>query len=435
MDAEKGIWNENDFKAQFQSRLLTLLIQKHESGKSFVTGEPSRRRPRVSLRSGPFQADYEDEMDFRKREWMHEVVLDLHRMGVVEYEWAKFREGREMVGVRLVPERVSLAYSLAGIEPKERKLQKLEQILSPLLHHPWAWVAEWAAKSVKVLRERKAAGLDLDDPDGYARLVRVLAELPNLEDEVPKRILSQRLFQDTKTFERLVERRLVHLIRSCSGLEYESDQEALASVGIADHPENVLISGNIRVRLSNGEEVSLDAFDGGVGLSRETVRRMDIIDLPVERMVTVENLTAWHRWVAERKNACEVVIYTGGFPNRSVQRLFRKIADCLSQQNVLLPIFHWGDMDAGGIRIFEFIREHFFSNLEPLWMDEKTFLRHADSGVPVSRAYQAKIREMLADGRFARWHGLLGLMLSHGKRVEQESLDVKELLPDGSVAP
>lgn len=421
---EQAFWNENDYKSQFQTRLLTLLIKKYESSKSFVTGEPSKQRPRIVMRISPFQADYEDEMDFRKREWMHEVILELNRMGIVEYEWAKFQEGREIAKVRLVPDRVSLAYDLAGIEPREQKLEKLGEILSPLLHHPWAWVAEWAALSVQALRERKTSGLDLDDLDGYRLLVQVLAELPKLEDEVSKRILSQRLFQDTKIFERAVERRLVHLIQSYSGLEYESDKDALASVGIADHPDYVMISGQVHVLLGDGQAVSLGVFHGGVGLSRDTVRRLEITGLPVERIIMIENLTSWHRWVAERKEAREVVIYTGGFPNRSVQRLFKKIADYLSQNNGKLPIYHWGDMDVGGIRIFEFIREHFFPELVPLWMDESSFVQYAGSGMAISRAYQNKIRELLADQRFAHWHGLLGLMLSHGKRVEQESLDM-----------
>jgi DNA topoisomerase VI subunit A len=267
----------------------------------------------------------------------------------------------------------------------------------------------------------------------------VLRELPNLEDDVPKRVLSHRLFQDTKAFERQVERRLVHLIQTRSGIEYVSDADALESVGIADRPRSVWIAGALSFAVG-GESVSLARFPGGIGLSRDTVRALRIEEIGGARIVLIENLTSWHQWVTARPGADELVVYTGGFPNRTAQLLLRKLGSYVYGAAAAngpaegaapgtggagkLPVYHWGDMDAGGIHIFEFLRSRFFPGLVPIGMDEASYLRYADAGMEFSRTYGNKLKEMLASGRFARWHGLLELMLAHGKRIEQESMAI-----------
>src|SRR5690606_16995770 len=111
------------------------------------------------------------------------------------------------------------------------------------------------------------------------------------------------------------ERRLVHLIQTRSGIEYDSDEDALESVGIADHPRSVWIAGALKCSVG-AETVSLAMFPGGIGLSRDTVRKLTIDEIAGERIVLIENLTSWHQWVKARQGENELVVYTGGFPNR-----------------------------------------------------------------------------------------------------------------------
>ena len=415
MAADRNVFGEREYKEEFRQRLLSQLIRKYENSKAFANGEPVKQKPQISFNNGPFQAEYEDEMDFRKKEWIHEVLESLTAQGIVSVKWEKFREGRQLDKVYLDTDRIAAAYELAGMMPRERKMERLGGILSTLGDHPWEWVAQWSRETVQALGERKSAGLDLDDPEGYARLAEVLRELPRLEDDIPKRVLSHRLFRDTKVFERFVERRLVHLIQTRSGIEYDSDEDALESVGIVEYPRRVLVAGPLAIKCGNGAVVSLDAFPGGVGLSHDTIRELKVAHSKVKRIVLIENLTSWHQWVAERSGEPEIVVYTGGFPNRTVQLLLRKL-------HGLATVYHWGDIDVGGIRIFEYIREHLIPDLVPLGMDVEHYLRYAGHGMAFNRNYARKIQAMLEDDRFVRWHDLLRLMESRGLRIEQESV-------------
>ena len=423
--------SELEYKREFQRQLLAQLIRKYENSKSFVKGDPVRQKPQISFIDGPFQAEYEDEMDFRKKEWIHEVIESLAAQGIVKAKWEKFQEGRKLVKVYLEPERITEAYIQAGITPREQKLERLKKIFMPLTDHPWEWVALWAREIVQALCERKSAGLDLNDPVGYERLAEVLRELPKLEEDIPKRVLSHRLFHHTKVFEQEVERRLVHLIQNRSGIEYDSEEEALQSVGITDQPRSAWIAGALRCAIGD-DTISFDTFPGGLGLSRETVSKLAIDAIHGERIVLIENLTSWQQWVKARQGERELVVYTGGFPNRTVQQLLFKLGiyvyggACGREEDGgiggKLPVYHWGDMDAGGMQIFEFIRDRYFPGLRPLGMDESSYLRYVDRGMEFNRDYEKKLKEMLKSGRFARWRGLLELMLAYGKRIEQESM-------------
>ncbi|MDE8565583.1 DUF2220 family protein [Anoxybacillus rupiensis] len=422
---ENRVTNEIEYKNHFQQELLKLLIQKYENSKAFATGEPSKQRPQIAIEKSPFHKDYNDEMDFRKKEWIHDVVIKLSREGIITHTWEKFGEGRQLAKLFLEFDKLQVAYELAGVTPRDVKMTRLRGVLMPLLRHPWPWVVAWASSAVQALSERRTVGLDLDDKPGYEQLVVVLSELPKLEDNVPKRVLSQRLFQDTKLFERSVERRLVQLIHAHADIEFESDAEALESVGIAAHPRNVFVAGPLAFRTGEGGEVSLKVFRGGVGLSHATVWALEPVPSDVKRIILIENLTSWHQWVADREGEDEIVVYTGGFPNRTVQLLLKKIAG-------LAKAYHWGDIDVGGIRIFEFIRENFIHDLQPIGMDVAVFLEYAKKGMELGRGYERKVEAMLKDGQFSRWHDLLRLMLAHGKRIEQESVD-KLPLPDSKL--
>jgi hypothetical protein len=414
--------NEKSYKIDFQAKLLTMLIQKYEKSKSFIRGEPTKQKPQIAIKNSPFKSDYDDEMDYRKKEWIHDVLMKLREENIVSIKWEKFLQGQDIAKVYLEVESLSSAYKLSGLEPKEVKLDQLRSILLPLSEHPWEWLRNWWTDVDAAMADRKAAGLDLDDLVSYKQLVEVLLAIAELEDDIPKRVLSQRLFHDTKHFERFVERRIIQLIRAHSDMEYESDTDVIQSVGIVEHPRSVLISGPLKCKYETGEVISLELFPGGIGLSRDTIQTIRISDLKAKSIVLIENLTSWHQWIAEKGSAAEIVIYTGGYPSRSLQLLFKKISDFIQDENIDLPIYHWGDMDVGGIRIFEYIRSNFYTTLIPLGMDQNSYKEHVVTGMDISSSYISKINQLIQDQRFVMWHGLLQLMLIHRKRIEQESM-------------
>jgi hypothetical protein len=71
---------------------------------------------------------------------------------------------------------------------------------------------------------------------------------------------------------------------------------------------------------------------------------------PLVSALTIENLASFNRHVREVRQAGELVVYTGGFPSRAVMKALQAL--CRAGMNAL---WHWGDIDEGGLRITDFL--------------------------------------------------------------------------------
>lgn len=408
----------------YQKKILSLLLKKYQSSLSFQTGIPGKQRPQLTMAKSELAGDYEDELDFRKREWIHRALKELSQEGIIEVTWPKLKENIQVHKVYLNFTGIERAYQLLGETPREEKLLRMMEILSALGAHPWEWVRTWQKETCAKLAERKSAGLDVEDPRSYEDLTKVLQALPELEDSTPKRVFSQTLFQDSKYFEKRLEGRLVSLLRKIYPEELDQDEEYLDQVGIVNNPKLTLISGPLLIR----PDLDLSYFPGGLGLSAESVKELIIRDISAQTILLIENLTTYHETLQAPAilPAPVLTIYTGGFPHKSAQKLLEKVSGFLENQpqGQGPEICHWGDIDYGGIRIFEYLRRNFFPNLRPYRMDAATYLEHKSSGLPFGEEQARKLEALLSDPGYNDWHEVIGLLLTYRKRVEQEGIRV-----------
>jgi len=431
-----------NLKEYYRYKILSLLLGKYEASRSFQTGTPGKQRPQFAMERSPLADDYFDEMDHRKREAIHAALDELASAGVVEVTWPRFQEGRRVEKVYLNFAAIPRAYDLAGMEPLAQRLERMRHILAPLADHPWEWVRRWWAEVDGALAARRAAGLDLNDGEGYENLVRVLDALPGLEDSMPERIFSQRVLGDSKAFEQGVKKRLLSLLKSHGPEEYETDAEYLDSVGLTDNPQMVLAAGPFTFKAGNAVW-DAGGLPGGLGLSVHTVRAMEITSVAAPRVLLVENLASYHQVVqkfclaeAGRRECggeghpaagrpAVLAVYTGGFPHRGVKLFLRRLKEY--RENPATgskpPVYHWGDMDYGGIRIYEYIRRNFIPDLRPYLMDVDTYNRYLHTGIPFGDEYAARLRQLMDDDVYYTWRPLIQEMLVHRRWVEQEGID------------
>lgn len=415
------------------SMILSLLLEKYERSKSFRTETAGKQRPQFTMGKSTLAADYYDEMNYLKREAINDALTFLAAEGVVEVAWIKFREGQQAEKVLLNPGALEKAYRLADVVPLSDKITTLRGILAPLAAHPWGWVGKWWNEVESALSRRRTFGLELEDVDGYRDLVKVLQALPEARDGIPKRAFSQNILHDSKRFEQVVEKRLLSILKKYGDDEYDTDEEYLDSIGVVNHPKMVLVCGAIRFDLDE-KAVDTGLFPGGVGLSADTVDKMKIKEADVHRVLTVENLTSYYNLIQSGRTApfnggsgerrFDLVIYTGGFPHRTLQKLFRKMNNFFHDHRCFsIPeVYHWGDLDYGGIKIFEYIKRNFFEGLKAFLMDVQTYERHLNTGVPFGKDYANKLKKLTSDPSYEPWHPLLKTILYHGKRVEQDSI-------------
>jgi len=122
--------------------------------------------------------------------------------------------------------------------------------------------------------------------------------------------------------------------------------EFLATLGVSRMPQPFLLSGPVAIQGVTLPHVVYSGFPP------DQVAAITLAH-PVDYVLTIENYTSFIRHARECNDDRKgLILYTAGFPARShlrqILRLCRE-ADTLT--------YHWGDLDAGGLRIFKHIEQ------------------------------------------------------------------------------
>ncbi|WP_161957967.1 Wadjet anti-phage system protein JetD domain-containing protein [Azospirillum palustre] len=97
-----------------------------------------------------------------------------------------------------------------------------------------------------------------------------------------------------------------------------------------------------------------------VGVPPEWLETLAVAGRP-EYFLVIENLASFNRHVREVEDS-SIVLYSGGFPALATLKAIRRM-DALLPADV--PFFHWGDIDADGVRILQHIARSIDRPLRP----------------------------------------------------------------------
>ncbi len=136
--------------------------------------------------------------------------------------------------------------------------------------------------------------------------------------------------------------------------------------------------------------------------------------ISVGTVVTVENLTSFHRFCQERA----MVIYLAGYHNEVKRKLLKEIYTVIPD----VPYRHFGDIDCGGFKIWENLRERTEIPFEPMRMGIAELKAYGAFGRQLSETDRKEIRKMLLCPAYAEAVPVLGFMLSHNLKLEQECI-------------
>ncbi|TIL67447.1 MAG: hypothetical protein E5Y77_13325 [Mesorhizobium sp.] len=195
-------------------------------------------------------------------------------------------------------------------------------------------------------------------------------------------------------------------------------EELLASAGIRRLPQPILLHGDVSL---DGRSFPVMPY---VGIPPDCAGGIGLLTNP-DYVLTVENFTSFVRHIREvARSERALVIYSGGFPSRPTLATIVRLA---AQAQV--PTFHWGDMDAGGVRIFQHLERHlagFDIPLRPHMMDTELLRRFGKPAPGVAGP--------VADRHASAIAGLADFLTASGLVHEQEEFDPRSPIAE-TLAP
>jgi hypothetical protein len=425
--------------------LLTRLLDTYERSAMYRRAPPWPRQVRVRLDPNTFPEAFAPD----GREWLAELQAAadfLERAGAIAV--VRSQEGlyqsREPREVRLSPEHVARAYTLASafeyipLEVSLKALAEHAAALSDRTSIPWVQsflstvsleLARGEGGPLPASRER----LKHDWRDWRDALTAMVALAGG--ERGWERVVSERLFTDSKRLASIrgqVAGLLSRVDPRFAEVAPEDPQEILEAYGIHRRPGLLRCAGCAEMRV--GERLyRLEDFSPSAHLPEAWAEAwiLGIAKTQVNIITTVENEYPFLAYIEEAGGPCalgerrELVVFTSGFPTPTLSAALAQVA--LRRPDVRFR--HWGDADAGGLRIWWHLRcalshELEFFRTTPEWVEQHQ--ERAQRLTAAERATLEQFRQALHRSTDATSRDVLeavrlvDALLALGIKIEQE---------------
>ena len=243
-----------------------------------------------------------------------------------------------------------------------------------------------------------------------------------LTEAIFKRVFSKRYLGNTKKFEKEVQAHIITIAKNyCNDVtEDMDDTSVLEQLLIKEYGQEMALKGPLKLLIQepNGTEQEIDTsnFKYGFVLNTQTLQHMTIKNevVPFQRIVSIENKANFE---AMTYSDDTLYVYSHGYYGPYERSFLQKLAEILDA-NQQMEYFHSGDLDYGGVKIFEYIQNRIFPKLQPLYMDVEIYEKYKDFAEPLEPQTLVKLEKT----KIPILQDLIDKLIQEERGLEQEIL-------------
>jgi len=390
---------------KFDVLFLTKLVDKYE--RSVLSKSGSDRKVQIIIKSSdPILKNYWSEDSYLYRDQIHLSLDKLSRLNLVNVSY-DFNNELETIALNI--EKINEAYKyLKRINPKEEE-KEIADFLSSLTTKVDP-IASFANAMIERLQNYQSIATYIDTIDNLKLYVYSIEEMAKLEEDTLKRNFSKKIFNDSKTFEKL-EVKICKIIKDFSDIDENDNDTILEKYHIVKTPTFVYIKGDISLKI-NKEEINLKRYGHELALSSMAMNDLSVVELGVKKVLTIENLTTFVAF----NNPDFIAIYLGGFHNSVKRNLLKKI----TRHDDIIEFYHFGDIDAGGFLIFEDLVRKTSIQFKPYMMDMNTLKNYESNWTPLT----VNDKKRLKENQCIIFKDVIDFMLKNNCKLEQEAINM-----------
>ncbi len=354
----------------------------------------------------------------------NEQLTNLEERGLVHLTWQPGQTGHLLGTVTLAVSQVAPLYDLLERQPLAEQRQRLREFLLGDRFRLAGWRRQAIDHCLSQLQADKSpTPFSLTDEDWNRELLTALIALPGEEtkEEIPYRVFSVRVFNDSKRFDTLKET-IVRLARRHQPAWRDlSSQETLREFGLVANPGHLYLYGPWQLVDSEGQVMSLAEFHPSVGIPTALAARVQWVSVDAPRVVCVENLASFYELIRYEGQKLAALCLWGN-PSPASRHLLRCLAQTLPS-NVSLRL--WADIDYGGLNILAQLRQQVSPRFEPYRMDRTTLEAHAHWAHPLSTTDKRNLARLRGHPTLTDMTSLIDYMLLREIKLEQEAVTLK----------
>jgi hypothetical protein len=372
--------------------------------------ERSERNPDRSRPASAAPA-YEDLATAQQVGRFHDQMAAAERFGAVEVRRGRRDRGHLIERVR-VRDPDLLARHL-GRPTAAVTAQRARQELLPVAATGEPWVASLLDEMTgRWARGEAGYRLTAAQTEAAKEFFTLLASISRQEARgLDARTFSFRATNDTKAFDRHASR-LAAVVGIQMGQPGATADVIWTHIGLERFSHPVHLKGPVVVKGPGGHLVDGRA-NPFASVHPEMLPQLSLLEAPTA-ILTVENYASFNRQVREIEDG-SLVVYTGGFPTAGVIEFLSKVLRAVAGE---VPFLHWGDVDAGGVRIFRYLEENLPRGPQPHLMT-KELAESFGQAAAADPSLASIVRSGNAVRELAEWLAFG----SNVRHLEQEALD------------
>ena len=328
-----------------------------------------------------------------------------------------------------VPERWEDYYACLNRTEKNILKKRLEEV-----YHRFCQcdlLEAYGKEKLQTLKNSRSRKLDekkvekeITEAEAIWNLVQFLKENREKQRTTLEREMSEAVLHDSKQWEKIYRKKVCGILEHTgrydeplAELEEERERQTalLEEFYIYSNPAYIYLKGDARICLEDGRELRI-YHDLPMSIPFETFQKAKSIQIRDTALMTVENLTSFHR--LEREHI--FYLFLSGYHTRTKQALLQRIA----RENPGLSWHHFGDLDPDGLAIAGHLIRKTGLPFQLCAMGVQELQRFQTYAKPLEAPDRAKAEAMIKQG--SSYAGILQYMLEHNCKLEQEIISWQE---------
>ena len=415
-------------RKEWKEQLLSKLLDQYEKSVTYV-GENKVKQVFSVKPSDIFKGYNKDflppEQLFQEKEF-ERLIRQMESEGLIHVVPPNTGILRQICAV---PERWEDYYACLNRTEKNILKKRLEEV-----YHRFCQcdlLEAYGKEKLQTLKNSRARKLDekkvekeITEAEAIWNLVQFLKENQEKQRTTLEREMSEAVLHDSKQWEKIYRKKVCGILEHTgrydeplAELEEERERQTalLEEFYIYSNPAYIYLKGDARICLEDGRELRI-YHDLPMSIPFETFQKAKSIQIRDTALMTVENLTSFHR--LEREHI--FYLFLSGYHTRTKQALLQRIA----RENPGLSWHHFGDLDPDGLAIAGHLIRKTGLPFQLCAMGVQELQRFQTYAKPLEAPDRAKAEAMIKQG--SSYAGILRYMLEHNCKLEQEIISWQE---------
>lgn len=415
-------------RKEWKEQLLSKLLDQYEKSVTYV-GENKVKQVFSVKPSDIFKGYNKDflppEQLFQEKEF-ERLIRQMESEGLIHVVPPNTGILRQICAV---PERWEDYYACLNRTEKNILKKRLEEV-----YHRFCQcdlLEAYGKEKLQTLKNSRARKLDekkvekeITEAEAIWNLVQFLKENQEKQRTTLEREMSEAVLHDSKQWEKIYRKKVCGILEHTgrydeplAELEEERERQTalLEEFYIYSNPAYIYLKGDARICLEDGRELRI-YHDLPMSIPFETFQKAKSIQIRDTALMTVENLTSFHR--LEREHI--FYLFLSGYHTRTKQALLQRIA----RENPGLSWHHFGDLDPDGLAIAGHLIRKTGLPFQLCAMGVQELQRFQTYAKPLEAPDRAKAEAMIKQG--SSYAGILQYMLEHNCKLEQEIISWQE---------